>query len=235
MRITWPRLPLLLFLVLPAGAQALDLLVYPNPGVFNVSAHDEVSGPGAAVLQRLAQVTGLPLRQRPMPAARALQMILQQPGQCAAGVPRTADREHQLRWAGLMASGALTLYGRSDETREVGTPDDLRGAVVVAQRESVAVTWLRERGLNVYEVNDTLTGLRMLRAGRVDYWLVNDLPARYVIQHHDGPAPKPLHEFGRIELYLACHRSLDEATAERLRRGFEELRRKGELVEFGLR
>lgn len=233
----WLRpLLLLLPLALPAQAQpTLQLLVYPNPGVFDVAHGDEVTGPGAVLLHRLAEVTGLPLKVQAVPAARALMMIAQLPAHCAVGVPRSPEREPLFRWAGLMASGSLMLYGRADDKREVAGADDLRGSVIAAQRESQPLAWLHEHGLNAYEVNDTLTGLRMLRAGRVDFWLVNELPARYVVQRSGGTPPRPLREFGRIDLYLACHHDLAPATAERLSQGFEQLRRNGELVEFGLR
>ncbi|MBV8036985.1 hypothetical protein [Roseateles sp.] len=75
----------------------------------------------------------------------------------------------------------------------------------------------------------------MLRAGRVDFWLVNDLAGRSAIQHSDGPPPSPLHGFGRIDLHLACHRDVPAATADRLRRGLEQMRRDGELAVFGPR
>jgi polar amino acid transport system substrate-binding protein len=234
----WARPLLLLTLALPAQAQTLDLLVFPAPGIFEVSSRNEVSGPGAVMLGRLGEVSGLALRLNPVPAARALQMLIHLPGHCAAGVPRLPEHEHQLRWAGLIASGALMLYGRADETRQVGGPQDLRGATIVAQRESFPAAWLHEHGLSVHEVNDTVTGLRMLRAGRVDYWLVNDLAGQRAIQRiqrSEGPPPKPLRNFGQIDVYLACHRDLAPATAERLTAGLEQLRRNGELAAFGLR
>lgn len=231
----WARLFLLLTFALPAHAQPLELLVYPNPGIFEVSASGEVTGAGAVLMKRLAEITGQALQLRAVPPVRALQMAAQTPRHCIAGLPRTPERENLYRWAGLMGSGALMLYGRADETRQVDDADDLRGVVVAAQRESQPLAWLREHGVQAYEVNDTLTGLRMLRAGRVDFWLVNDLAGQRAIQRSEGPAPKALRNLGRSELHLACHRDLEPATADKLRRGFEQLRRNGELVEFGLR
>ena len=232
----FPLLSLALAL-LPAAvrAQTLELLVYANAGVFEATPRGGVTGRGAVVLQRLGEVSGLTLHLQVVPAARALLMTTQQPGHCTVGVPRTPEREPLFRWAGLMASGALVLYARADDPREVNSPEELRGAVIVAQRESMPATWLREHGLPAYEVSDTATGLRMLRAGRVDYWLVNDLAAQRAIQRAEGQAPRPLRNFGQIDLHLACHRALPPATAERLSRGLDQLRRDGELVEFGLR
>lgn len=231
----WACLLLLLTFAVAVESQPVELLVFPNPGLFEPAAGGEISGRGATIMKRLGEVTGVPLRMRPVPAARAMQMIDTLPGTCAAGVVRTADREGLYRWAGVIASGALVLYGRSDETREVADAADLRGAVIAAQRESRALIWLREQGLTAYEVNDTVTGLRMLRAGRVDFWFVNDLPGGRAIQLSEGPPPKALREFGRVELHLACHRELPAATAERLRAGFDQLRRNGELGQLGLR
>lgn len=235
MRMHWVHPLLLLLFALPAHAQTLDLLAYPNQGVFDAAPGGKVSGSGTVVLKHLAEVTGIELRVRVVPAARALLMINQQPSHCAVGVPRTPERESQFRWAGLIASGALVLYGRAGETREVDGAQALRGTVTVAQRESLPMAWLRERGLSVYEVGDTVTGLRMLRAGRVDYWLVNDLAAQAAIQGSDGARPKLLHNFGQIDLYVACHHDVTAPLAERLSRGFEQLRRNGELAAFGLR
>lgn len=231
----WARPLFLLAAALPVSAQTLDMLVYPNPGLFEVSGQGEVAGPGSAVIRRLAEITGMTLRLQPVPAARALVMISHQPGTCAVGVPRTPEREALFRWAGLMGSGTLMLYGRADEAREVLGAEDLRGATIVAQRESQPLAWLRQHGLNAYEVSDTVTGLRMLRAGRVDFWLVNDLAGQRAIQIVNGPAPKALRSFGQIDVYIACHRDLPNPTAERMRQGLERMRRDGELVDFGLR
>ncbi|MFT7774236.1 substrate-binding periplasmic protein [Roseateles sp.] len=183
--------PLLLTFTLGVRAQTLDVLVYPNPGVVEAPAGVQPHGPGVALLERLSGISGVTLRVQAMPVARAQQMISTQPGHCAAGVPRTPEREAAFRWAGLMASGALMLYGRTDEAHAVASAKDLRGRVVAAQRESRPLDWLREHGLKAYEVNDTATGLRMLQAGRVDFWLVNDLAARRAIQHSDAPRPSP--------------------------------------------
>ena len=234
-RMPWARPLLLLAFALPAQAEPLEFLVYPNPGIFEVSTHGEVSGTGAELMKRLTELTGVPLQLRAVPAVRAMQMAAQMPGHCMAGLPRTPEREALYRWAGLMGAGNLVLYGRADENRQVDDADDLRGVVVAAQRESQPLAWLREHGVQAYEVNDTLTGLRMLRAGHVDFCLVNDLAGQRAVQRSEGPPLKALRNLGRSEIHLACHRDLDQATADKLRRGFEQLRRNGELAEFGLR
>lgn len=232
----WPHLILpLLCCALPVQAQTLDLLLAPNPGVFEAGAGDEVVGAGAQVLNRLAQLSGLELRLRLTPVARALQLVQGRPGSCIAGTPRLPEYEAQFRWVGPLAGGTLTLYGRTDEARVVNGLDDLRGTSIVAQRESYALQWLHDHGLPAYEVNDTQTGLRMLRAGRADYWLTNDVVARPAMQRASGAPLRSMRDFGRVELWLACHRDISADAGARLAQGLAQLRRNGELAAFGLR
>lgn len=235
----WAPLLTTLSLLACVGAAAqtpsVEMLVAVNPGVFESRPDGQVTGSGAALMARLSTLSGVPIRLRALPVARALMTLSLGPTRCMVGMPRTPEREARYRWAGQMASGGLVLYGRADEVREVQSPADLRGAVVAAQRESQPLAWLRQHDVNVYEVNDTLTGLRMLRAGRVDYWLVNDVVGQRAIQQAGAPQPRALRSFGRIDVYIACHLDFPEAIAERLRAGLEQMRREGDLAEFGLR
>lgn len=230
---------LLLSLGLPATAAperpAVDVLVYANPGVFDVGPKDQLSGDGVAVMQRLSDHAGVDLRLQVMPAMRALAVLPRSPGHCIVGLPRTPDREALFRWVGVIASGAMALYARAGDTREVNSPEDLRQAVIVAQRASRPLAWLRDQGLQAYEVNDTSTGLRMLRAARVDYWLVNDVVGERAVRAAPQDRPRLVTTLGRVDVYLACHRALPDEVAERLGAGLETLRREGALAPFGLK
>lgn len=225
---------LLIGLAANAQAAAVDLLVYPNAGVFEVEG-SRIGGPGAQMLARLQSASGVQLKQQPMPIPRALQLLASRPDTCVVALPRTAEREALFRWAGPWASSVITLYGRADETRQVNGPADMRGTQIAVLRESNPAAWLKEHGITGQEVLDVSMGLRMLQAGRVDYWLGNDMAARFVIKTMSGPLPRALYSFGRIDLHMACHRDTPAAVVERLHAGIEQLRRSGELADYGLR
>jgi polar amino acid transport system substrate-binding protein len=231
-------LPLLLSLSAVIQAQpqppAVNLLIFPNSGIFEVEG-SQLSGPGAALLTRLQAISGVRLDRHLMPIARALQTVQHQPGSCVIAMPRTPERDARFRWAGPWSSGMFSLYGRAGETRQVTGPEDLRGAQIAVLRDSLPLAWLKEHGLASHEVNDTSTGLRMLQAGRVDFWLGNSIPTRFIIQRSSGPAPRVVYSYGRIDLYIACHPATSEATVDLLHAGIEQLRRNGELTEFGVR
>lgn len=228
-------LSLLLMLSTAVQAQAVDMLVFPNPGLFDVGPQGKVSGPGGKLVARIGEVSGVALRVRVMPAARVLQTLSQQPDSCAAGVPRSPEREATTRWAGLLASSSLMLYGRRDETRTVTGVGDLQDAVIAAQRDSLPAAWLRAHDLKVQEVRDSVTGLRMLQARRVDYWLANELLAQHTFRGLGEEPARALQNFGRVEAYLACNHQTAPATLDKLRAATEQMRRDGELVPFGVR
>lgn len=231
------RALLLLSLLLTTAARAeeVNMLVFTSPGLFDVSAQGQVSGPGAHLVKRIGEASGVELRITVMPVARLMQTLTQQPGHCAVGVPRLPAREPLLAWAGVVSSSSLMLYGRLDETRAVAGVADLRGAVIAAQRESLPAAWVREHGLTLQEVRDSTTGLRMLQARRVDYWLVNELLARTTFQGMGSEPARALQNFGRIDAEMACHRDTAPALLSKLRAAVERLRRDGELVPFGVR
>lgn len=230
-------LPTLLSLTLTAAAhgQTLEMLVFNNPGLFDISAQGEISGPGARLLKRIGDISGVELRLREMPVARVVQTVHQQPGSCAAGMARTPEREPLLRWAGPVADSAMAVYGRLDETRTVKRPEDLRGAVIAAQRLSVPAQWLAAHNIQLQEARDAQTALRMLEARRVDYWLVNELLAQHTFRSLGSVPARTLHSFGRIQGYLACHIDTPPATMARLQAALDQLRRTGELAPFGVR
>lgn len=235
-----PRAALLLSLLLmhavaQAQARVLEMLVYPNAGVFEAAPGQGTGGPGGAMLQRLQVLSGVTLNQQFMPIPRALLTVKQKPGHCMVAVSRTPEREATLMWAGPWARGATAIYARADDTRRIQDPQELRGQSIVVLRDSTPSDWLKAQSIPATEVKDNTTGLRMLQARRVDYWLANDLAAHFVIRAEVGPAPRQLYNFGRIDLYIACHPATDPAAVAALDAGIAQLRRNGELNEFGMR
>ncbi len=229
-------LPVLLALLCgSARAQQLQLLVFPNPGLFDVAPDGTVGGPGAELLAKLGRVGALQLSIQALPIPRALATAASTPNACLVGLSRTPEREAGYLWAGPLASGALVIYARADETASLQSPLDLRGHGVVVQRESAAATWLREQNIAAQETNNSVAALRMLQARRADFWFSNELVAEPVIRAEGGVPVKAQLTLRRVDAYVACHLATPSASVEKLHQTIQKLRRQGELAEFGLR
>lgn len=217
-----------------ACAPSLDVLVYPNAGVFEAGPGLGPGGPGGALLKRMQTLSGITLRQQVAPMARSMLLAEQKPGSCAVALSRTAERESRFQWVGPWARGSMTVYGRGDEARRIESPQDLGGHSLVVLRDSSPSAWLKGQGLAADEVMDNGIALRMLQARRVDFWVANDVAGHFVIKAAGGVPPRVLYAAGRIDLYFACHLATDRATIRALDAAIARLRRNGELAEFGL-
>lgn len=219
----------------PAAALELNLVVFPNPGLFDVAADGAISGRGSVLLARLGAASGLTLNLQAMPIPRALATGASAPGQCLVGLARTPEREPHYLWAGPVASGALVAYARADEARPLRDGADLRSHSVVVQRDSAPAQWLRQQGITPQEANSPASALRMLQAGRADFWVANELSAAPILETEGGGAVKPHWVISRMDVYVACHPATAPELTGRLQQALQRLRRQGELAEFGLR
>lgn len=228
----------LLALVLTGGpvlAASLNLVVIPSPGLFELEAGQRVAGRGVAMLGKLGLASGLNLNLQALPAPRALATGASTPGNCLVGLTRTPEREASYLWIGPLASGALIAYARADETRPLRDGSDLRGHSVVVQRESAAAQWLKQQGAAIQESTHPASALRMLQAGRVDFWLANELVAGAAIQAEGGTPVRPHLVVARVEAFIACHPGTEPDAAASLQQAIQRLRRQGELADYGLR
>ncbi len=218
-----------------AMAAPLQMLVFPNPGLFDIAQDGQVQGPGGRLLTHIRQAGGPPFAVRSLPIPRALATGQSQPNHCLVGILRTPEREPHFAWVGPISSGAMVIYSRADDTPPVRDLTELRDRRVVVQRDSAAAQMLAQQGQAPQQVSATLTALRMLQAGRVDYWLVHDLSAAPTIRATGGPALKLQLTLHQAQGFIACHPQTDAAALQQLRLAVHKLQQRGDLAEFGLR
>lgn len=217
------------------AAGELHLVVYPNPGLFEVGADDSLSGKGMTLIQRMGGVSGITLNVQSLPIPRALATGAATPNHCLVGMIRTPEREASFAWVGPVGGGSVVAYVRADDTRPLKDASDLRGRQLVTQRDSAMASALRQQGLAPYEANNPLGALRMLQAGRADVWVASELSAQPTLDTAGGAAVRPALVLQRVEIYLACHLGSEPELLTRLQQAVQRLRRQGELTEFGLR
>lgn len=238
------RLVLALAVTMPgAGATAqpatpLKLLAFPVPGLYEVAADGSISGAGGVLLRQLAQASRQPFTSEVLPVPRAWNTVLEAAPACIVGMVRTPEREATFQWVGLVSRAELAVYVRDDTpppTEPAPALASLRGKRVVVVRDTTMAIQLREQAVRAQEVSSNLSALRMLQAGRVDYWFTHQLLAEPAASAAGGAAIRPLFSIARIDGYLACNAAVTPAAVAALRKGLQQLRRDGGLAAFGLR
>lgn len=234
-----PSAPRLLTATLLACCQgmaaALTLYVPPTPGwIDSPDKGRTVTGPAVEILQTLAAAAQLEVRIAMAPMARGLAELQSGEPACVVGLVRTAEREPLYRWAGPITRTSTHLYARSTDSRPVLSPAELRGARIGAVRGSVQAQWLLAQDLKPVLLSDNATSLRMLRAGRLDYWAVNDLTATQASKMDGGPPVHPVYLIGSSDGYLACNAAVDDPMLAALNQAIERLTRQGAFKLTGL-
>lgn len=237
---SFARPALLLCLTAATAAAAaplptLKLLVFPAPGLFDVQDDGRIGGPGGALLVKIGRASAVTFETESLPIPRAWHTIQATPQSCVVGMSRTPDREGRFQWVAPISRADFIVYGRPDSPALAPELSALRGRAVVVLRETVPANQLRDLGVPAQEVSSPAIALRMLQAGRVDYWYVHQLLAEPAASAAGGPALKPLFTTARHDGYLACNLEVPAATVEQLRQALQRLRRNGDLAEFGLR
>ncbi|MFG6464719.1 substrate-binding periplasmic protein [Roseateles sp. DXS20W] len=238
---TSPRLRLLagLLAALATAAAAarppLRMLVFPVPGLFDIVEGGHIAGPGGLLLRQIAQASELSIETSSVPLARAWNTVLTEPNTCVLGVTRSPDREERFQWVGVVSRADVAVYGRTDALFAPPDLGALRGKPVVVLRETFTAIALREAGVVAQEVSSAAIALRMLQAGRVDYWYAHQLVAEPTARNAGGLAIRPLLVTSRIDGYLACNPETAADDVDKLRQALQRLRRQGDLTPFGVR
>lgn len=226
---------LALALMAPAAAAPLRLLVYPIPGLFDELEDGQIGGPGGELVAKIGRGSEVPFEAASLPIARAWQLIQAQPMSCVVGMTRAPDREARFQWVAPVSRADFIVYGRADSPPISPDLSALRGRAVVVLRETTPARQLRELGIAAQEASSTLSALRMLQVGRVDYWYAHQLVAESAANAAGGTPIKALFSTERLDGYLACNPQVPAATIDKLRTVMQRLRRNGELASFGLR
>lgn len=101
------------------------------------------------------------------------------------GLPKTAERLHDLRYSDSVASNTLWLVTRSDATFPFSTLDDLRGKTVGAVRGYTYGDEFERRRNKMFRVDDDIAS----RAARVQRLLLKRVDALLLVQPSGESAP----------------------------------------------
>ncbi|MEN3031662.1 substrate-binding periplasmic protein [Chromobacterium amazonense] len=183
-----------------------------------------------AIQQALAHA-GLRGQWVDLPWKRAQMQAQSETYGCLAPLTRSASREAQYRWVGLLDGSSQSLYVLASKPADIRTLADLKGKRVVALLGSSMAEWLHQHDVAFAELPTTEDAYRELSMGVADAWAVHSLVARYLVKKQ-GRRAEPIQEALRLQetrIYLACGKRMPEEVAQRLSNAFRWLRESGEM------
>ncbi|MBK6999720.1 MAG: transporter substrate-binding domain-containing protein [Rhodoferax sp.] len=222
----------LLFLVLLvcqcAWAEEPMILTTEDAPPTNMLAADgkTIIGSATEQIHELFKRAGIPYTITLYPWVRAITMATNDRNTCVYSTTRTEPREDQFRWVGPVAPNDWVLYAKEDSKITLTALNDAKKFRVGGYRGDAVALYLEEHGFKLDNATNDEQSLKKLLAGRIDLMATGSSSGPWVAKKA-GVKIKPVLNFQKTSLYLACSLSVSEATVNKLNAVLKEMEKDG--------
>lgn len=221
----------------PSAAAPLRVVTEELPP-YNMTQGGRLTGMSTEVVQAVMQEAGVQATIQSMPWARAYDIALNEADVLIYSITRTPQREKLFKWVGVIAPTEWFLFARAGRQPAVRSLDDVRRHQIATVKEDVGEQYLLSKGFaigrNLQSSNRHEANYEKLKAGRVDYWITEEISAIYMSRLAGDtpervlvralPLPDLMQDGG---LHMAFSVRTPDTTVERFRKALETVRRNG--------
>ena len=200
----------------------------PPVSMFEHGASGKIVGTGGDKVRELMARSGVAFTMEMQPWKRAYTAALDRPDTCVFSTTRLPEREHLFKWIGPTDSGSWILLGLADRQFAFKTLDDARSLRIGTYNGDARDAYLRERGFKVDPAQNDLINVQKLLLGRIDLWASSMRDGtRFLKTNGWDERIVPVLAFKKIDVYLACNRTLPDALVARMNAALDAMRRDG--------
>lgn len=204
----------------PAHAAAPALTLYTEdyaPFNWADKATGKATGLSADIVAELMLRAGVgTTAPQVLPWARAMVLTDATAHSCLYTTARTPEREAQYQWIGPIARNDWMLFARREDHIALRTLDDARPYQVGTFISDAVIPLLQAHHIQVSIAASHRLNPPKLQMGRIQLWSVGRLPGLYLAREMGIADFEPVLSFVQLDMYLACHKSMDHAEAARL-------------------
>jgi polar amino acid transport system substrate-binding protein len=189
-----------------------------------------VIGRSSDKVREVMQRTGVAYTMEIQPWKRAYTAALERRDTCVFATTRLPERDALFKWIGPLESADWVLLGRADRQFALRTLDDARTLRIGTYNGDARDAFLRERGFLVESAPNDIINPQKLLLGRIDLWAAS-LGRGSVMLEQNGWAGRivPVLTFRKVDVYLACHRSLPDGLVKRMNDAIGAMQRDGTM------
>jgi len=185
------------------------------PYNYSTDGGKTIVGSATELIRELFKRAGVNQTITMYPWERAIEMARTEKDTCVYSTTRTEAREKNFSWVGPVAPNDWVLFAKADSTIKLSTLDDAKKYKVGGYRGDAVSLYLKDQKFAVDEAANDEQSLQKLEAGRIQLWATGSQSGPFVANKLKVKI-KPVLNFKKTELYLACNTGVAADTVTKL-------------------
>jgi len=218
-----------------AAADSITFAINEAPPLIYLDQNRQAIGPGADLLRRIANESGIQAQFAILPWMRAEETAKRTANLCLPAFSQNPQRMPFFYWLGPMAKDQIILVSEHSSTISLQSLTDVskQKLRVGVMHGTLAEELLRQASVPTYVIASEESNLKMLQAGRIDLWasLASTVKRSATLAH--APMPQKVMTIQNWTGYLACNINTDQSIINRLNATMTRLREQGAFEMLG--
>jgi polar amino acid transport system substrate-binding protein len=215
-----------------ASAQTVNLLTedaYP----FQYLDNKQLSGMAVEVVTEVFKRAGVAHKDELLSWKDAYDRAQIYPNTCIYSTARTENRERLFKWIGPIVENKWAAFAKKGFKGSLARPDDFKQYRVGVLAGDAKERYLKDLAVTFRvpaaddATNPPKLTLNRTEADKIDLWVTGYYTGAYVAAKTGVKDIYPAWVFETSENYLACQQSLPQATADKLQKALDAMKRDG--------
>jgi polar amino acid transport system substrate-binding protein len=215
-----------------ASAQTLTLLTedaYP----FQYLENKQLTGMAVEVVNEVFKRAGIARKDEVLSWKDAYDRAQIYPNTCIYSTSRTENRERLFKWIGPIVENKWAAFARKGFKGTLSRPEDFKQYRVGVLAGDAKERYLKDLAVTFRvpaaddATNPSKLTLNRTEADKIDLWVTGYYTGAYVAAKTGVKDVSPVWVFETSENYLACQPSLPQATADKLQKALDTMKRDG--------
>lgn len=218
-------------LLLSSGAWAENLILTTEeapPFNYSTDQGKTIVGIATEVVHELFKRAEVGYTIKMYPWARAIEMGHYDKNTCVYSTTRTEEREKSFLWVGPIAPNDWVLFAKEDSPITLDSLEAARQYKIGGYRGDAITLYLQSQKFTIDEAGNDDQSVQKLAAGRIDLWATGVSAGPFISAKRQIKV-KPLLNFKKTELYLACNTSIPQATIDKLNATLQTMSKDGTI------
>lgn len=215
-----------------AMAQTLNLLTedaYP----FQYLENKQLTGMAVEVVSEAFKRAGIARKDEMLSWKDAYDRAQVYPNTCIYSTARTENRERAFKWIGPIVENKWAAFAKKGFTGKLSRPEDFAQYRVGVLKGDAKERYLKDLAVpfRIAQSDDAMNPpkltLNRTEADKIDLWITGYYTGAHIAAKTGVKDIVPVWVFQSSENYLACNLSLPQATADKLQKAIDAMKRDG--------